>query len=32
MQRGIRRLALFGSVLRHDFNPQASDVDVLVDF
>jgi len=27
----IRRLALFGSVLRDDFGP-ASDVDVLVDF
>ena len=28
---GIRRLALFGSVLREDFTP-ASDVDVLVEF
>jgi uncharacterized protein len=27
----IRKLALFGSVLRDDFNP-ASDVDVLVEF
>ena len=27
----IRRLALFGSILRHDFRPD-SDVDVLVDF
>jgi predicted nucleotidyltransferase len=27
----IRRLALFGSVLRDDFTPQ-SDVDVLVEF
>jgi predicted nucleotidyltransferase len=27
----IRRLALFGSVLRNDFGPE-SDVDVLVDF
>ncbi len=27
----IRRLALFGSVLREDFNP-SSDVDVLVEF
>ncbi len=27
----IRRLALFGSVLREDFGPE-SDVDVLVDF
>ena len=28
---GIRRLALFGSVLREDFRP-TSDVDVLVEF
>ena len=28
---GIRRLALFGSVLRNDFRPD-SDVDVLVEF
>ena len=28
---GIRRLALFGSVLRDDFRPE-SDVDVLVEF
>lgn len=28
---GIRRLALFGSVLREDFGP-GSDVDVLVEF
>ena len=28
---GIRRLALFGSVLREDFRPD-SDVDVLVEF
>jgi uncharacterized protein len=27
----IRRLAFFGSVLRHDFGPE-SDVDVLVEF
>ena len=27
----IRRLAFFGSVLRHDFRPE-SDVDVLVEF
>jgi uncharacterized protein len=31
-RRGIRRLALFGSVLRHDFDPQTSDIDVLADF
>jgi predicted nucleotidyltransferase len=28
---GIRRLALFGSVLRSDFSPE-SDIDVLVEF
>ena len=30
--RGIRRLSLFGSVLRDDFDPARSDVDVLVEF
>jgi uncharacterized protein len=30
-RNGIRRLALFGSVLRDDFRPD-SDVDVLIDF
>jgi predicted nucleotidyltransferase len=30
--RGIRRLSLFGSVLRDDFDPQRSDVDVLAEF
>ncbi len=30
-QRRIRRLALFGSILRDDFRPE-SDVDVLVEF
>ena len=30
-RNGIRRLALFGSVLRNDFGPD-SDVDVLVEF
>lgn len=30
--RGIRRLSLFGSVLRGDFDPQRSDVDVLAEF
>jgi predicted nucleotidyltransferase len=30
-ERGIRRLSLFGSVLRHDFDPQHSDVDVLAE-
>jgi hypothetical protein len=31
VRRGIRRLALFGSVLRDDFGPD-SDVDVLVEY
>lgn len=30
-QNGIKRLALFGSVVREDFTPE-SDVDVLVEF
>ncbi|MBM3879989.1 MAG: nucleotidyltransferase [Verrucomicrobia bacterium] len=30
--RGIRRLSLFGSVLRQDFDPHRSDVDVLAEF
>jgi predicted nucleotidyltransferase len=30
-QHGVRRLALFGSVLRDDFRPD-SDIDVLVEF
>ena len=30
-ERGIRRLSLFGSVLRDDFDPQRSDVDMLVE-
>lgn len=30
-RHGIRRLALFGSVLREDFGP-ASDIDLLVEF
>ena len=30
-RNGVRRLALFGSVLRPDFTPQ-SDIDVLVEF
>ena len=28
----IRRLSLFGSVVRDDFDPKRSDVDVLVEF
>lgn len=31
-ERGIRKLSLFGSVLRSDFDPTRSDVDVLVEF
>ncbi len=31
-ERGIRRLSLFGSVLRADFDPRRSDVDVLAEF
>lgn len=30
-RRGVRRLSLFGSVLREDFRPE-SDVDLLVEF
>ncbi len=30
--RGIRKLSLFGSVLREDFGPERSDVDVLAEF
>lgn len=29
---GVRRLALFGSALRDDFDPARSDVDVAVEF
>ena len=28
----IERLALFGSVTRDDFNPQKSDIDIMVEF
>ena len=31
-ERGICKLSLFGSVLRDDFDPQQSDVDVLAEF
>ena len=31
-ERGIRKLSLFGSVLREDFDPARSDVDVLAEF
>ena len=29
---GVRRLAVFGSILREDFDPQRSDADFLVEF
>ena len=31
-ERGIRKMSLFGSVVREDFDPARSDVDVLVEF
>lgn len=31
-QRGIMRLSVFGSVIRDDFDPATSDIDVLADF
>lgn len=31
-QHGVRRLAVFGSVLRDDFDPVRSDLDVVVEF
>src|SRR5580658_8326929 len=31
-ERGIRKLSFFGSVLRNDFDPEQSDVDVLAEF
>jgi predicted nucleotidyltransferase len=31
-ERGIRKLSLFGSVLRDDFDPARSDVDALAEF
>ena len=31
-ERGIRKLSLFGSALRADFDPAHSDVDVLAEF
>jgi len=30
--RGVRKLSLFGSVLRGDFDPDRSDIDVLVEY
>lgn len=29
---GVRKLELFGSILRQDFDPKRSDVDLLVEF
>jgi predicted nucleotidyltransferase len=31
-RHGVKRLSFFGSVLRDDFDPEKSDVDVLVEF
>jgi len=31
-ERGIRSLSLFGSILRDDFDPTGSDIDVLAEF
>ena len=31
LERGIRKLSLFGSLLHGDFDPERSDVDVLVE-
>lgn len=31
-EHGIQRMSLFGSVVRDDFDPARSDVDVLVEF
>lgn len=31
-RHGVRRLEVFGSVLRDDFDPKSSDVDILVEF
>jgi len=31
-EHGIRKLSLFGSILRDDFDPERSDVDFLVEF
>ena len=30
--QGVRQLEVFGSILRQDFDPERSDVDVLVEF
>lgn len=31
-ERGIRSLAVFGSILRDDFDPERSDVDIVAEF
>jgi predicted nucleotidyltransferase len=31
-RHGVKKLAFFGSVLRDDFDPEKSDVDVLIEF
>src|SRR5665213_907362 len=30
--RGVRKLSLFGSVVRDDFDPSKSDIDILVEY
>jgi predicted nucleotidyltransferase len=30
--RGVRKLSLFGSVIRDDFDPSRSDIDILVEY
>jgi uncharacterized protein len=30
--RGVKRLSLFGSVIRDDFDPGRSDIDILVEY
>jgi predicted nucleotidyltransferase len=30
--RGVKNLRLFGSILRNDFDPEKSDVDILVEY
>lgn len=31
-QHGVRRLTIFGSILREDFDPDTSDIDLAVEF
>jgi hypothetical protein len=32
VRHGVRRLEAFGSILRHDFDVERSDIDILVEF